>query len=87
MKSSDVLELLNPEYEHKGSIGEVMDVSIPLTKMQMQKRIGEAINTTIVVIAALADEEETELEREFRILDEACDFWKQTAIDLGYKED
>jgi hypothetical protein len=28
----------------------------------------------------------TELQREFDILDNACDFWKDTAIELGYKE-
>jgi len=27
-----------------------------------------------------------ELSREFEILDSACDFWKQEAIDRGYEE-
>lgn len=27
-----------------------------------------------------------ELQREFDIVDSACDFWKQTAIELGYEE-
>ena len=26
------------------------------------------------------------LQREFDIVDSACDFWKQTAIELGYEE-
>ncbi len=27
-----------------------------------------------------------ELQREFRIVDEACEFWKDTALDMGYPE-
>ena len=37
-------------------------------------------------VAIKAQKELDTLQREFDIVDSACSFWKDTAIDLGYEE-
>ena len=43
-------------------------------------------NTKLIEHIHKSEDELAELSREFDILEGACDFWKETAIDLGYEE-